>query len=196
VGPLVQACEMSMPADEFMLAFAMNTPVANLLYDCDLKFVIQMAVRMGMHAAQHNDPMQLAERYGVADGPRFLFCAVKPSRRPPRVRLASIALAGAPLWYTNVGTSERQILLVHEVGDLESRTNESEHLEYLLAWPMERQRLTSETPSTIDKSESPPIATELSPESSEEHNHNEMAYVIAQNETTRSEDEIEAHDGY
>jgi len=137
VGPLVRACEMPTPVDEFMLAFALNTPAANLIYDRDLKLVVQMAVRMGMHCAQHNDPMHLVERYGVAGGPCFLFGALKCSRRPARVRLASIALAGAQRWYTNVGNSERQITLVHEVGDLEPRTNEAEQLEYLLMWPMD-----------------------------------------------------------
>lgn len=136
VGSSVLACEMPTPPDEFMLAFALNTPAANLLYDLDLKFVVQMAERMGMQVEQHRDPFLLAERYGVASAPRFLFCAVKRFRRPARVWLASIALGEAPRWYTNIGSSERQILLVHEVGDLEPRVKESEQLEYLLAWPI------------------------------------------------------------
>jgi len=136
VGPLVQVCETPTPSDEFLLAFALNTPVAHVLYDLDLRIVIQMARRMEMHAEQHRDPFRLAERYGVASAPRFLFCAVKRFRRPARVWLASIALGEAPRWYTNIGSSERQILLVHEVGDLEPRVQESEQLQYLLAWPM------------------------------------------------------------
>ncbi len=136
VGSSVRVCELPMPADEFFLAFAMNTPVAHVLYDLDLRIVVQMVRRMDMQAEQHRDPFLLAERYGVASAPRFLFCAVKRFRRPARVWLASIALGEAPRWYTNIGSSKQQILLVHEVGDLEPRLTESEQLEYLLAWPM------------------------------------------------------------
>ncbi len=136
VGPSVLVCEMPVPPDEYLIAFAMNTPAANVLFGAHPNVAVRMVSRMGMQTAKHPDASVLIARHGIDRVPLLLFCAVRRPWRPAQVRLASIALAGSARWYTNIGSAECQILLVHHVGDLDPRLKESEQLEYLLAWPM------------------------------------------------------------
>lgn len=135
LGPSVRVCEMRTSPDEFQIGFALNSPAANVLYGYNLKFAQQMALRMEMLTAQHSCPDTLVLRCVRGQAPHLLFAAVGRPRRPEQVRQASIGLGGSLRWFTDMSTSNRQILLVHRIGDLEPSIQQAERIEYLLAYP-------------------------------------------------------------
>ena len=81
VGPSVLVCEVPVPPEQRWIAFAMDTPVANILVRHSIEAVDIMASRMGMVISEGRDPIALVESIGTPGAPLVLFCAIVRGRR-------------------------------------------------------------------------------------------------------------------